>query len=302
MSSVPLAIPAGRSQTPAGPEPSAERPLPRANLPATVIEPSKGWRTGNIRELWRYHELLYFLSWRDIKVQYKQTVLGPAWAVLRPVANLVVFSVVFGKLVGIPSGGVAYPIFVYAGLLPWMFFSTSVVSSSNSLLSHAHLLSKIYFPRVLLPAASISSSLVTFGVNFGIYVFLMIWYAQAPGLTVLLLPLLVVLASMTALGVGYLLAGLAVIYRDIRFLVPSMVQLWMYLSPVIYPVTLVPEPYRRLLVLNPMTGIIGGFRATLLNQPVDFWSLGFSTVFALMVFVVGLCVFHRTERRFADVA
>lgn len=302
VTSVPFTIPTGPARMPEGPTPSMETPLRESDLPATVIEPRKGWLAIDLKGLWRYHELLYFLAWRDIKVQYKQTVLGPLWAILRPLANLVIFSFVFGKLAGIPSDGVPYPIFVYAGLLPWMFFSGAVASSSNSMLNHAHLLSKIYFPRVLLPAASISSCLVTFLISCALYAWLMVWYAHLPGPTALLLPLLVVLTALTALGMGYLLAGLAVIYRDVRFLVPSLVQLWMYLSPVIYPATLVPERYRWLLLLNPMTGIIGGFRSVLLNQPVDWLSLGISVLFAGVLFVVGLFVFHQTERRFADVA
>ena len=270
--------------------------------PATVIAPKRGWQAVNFSEIWHHRELLYFLVWRDIKVQYKQTMLGPLWAVLRPLANLLVFSLIFGTLAGLPSDGVPYPIFLYAGMLPWTFFSSALVSSTNSLLSHASLLSKIYFPRFLLPTASVAANVVNLAINFAIYGGIMLWYRHLPGLSVLLLPLLVLLTAMLALGIGCFLAGLTVIYRDIRFVVGSMIGAWMYLSPVIYPMTLVPEGYRWLLVLNPMTGIIGAFRSVLLNQPVPWSALGFSVAFALAMFVIGFYFFHRTERRVVDVA
>ena len=271
-------------------------------LQVTIIEPQKGWRPIDFQEVWRYRELLYFLTWRDIKVQYKQTVLGPAWALFRPVFNLVIFSVVFGKFANFPSEGVPYPIFVFAGMLPWMFFANAVNHASTSLLNHVGILSKVYFPRILLPVAGMGSGLVTFGINLFIYACLMAWYGQLPGISVLLLPGLVLLTAMTALGIGYFLAGLIVVYRDLAFIVSSIVQALMYLTPVIYPVTVVPEEYRWILKLNPMVGIISAFRSVLLNRPVDYGSLGVSLGCAVLLLVMGLYCFGRTERRLADTA
>jgi len=267
-----------------------------------VIEPRRRWWNIDFKELWYYHELLYFLIWREIKVQYKQTVLGPLWAVIRPVCNMVIFSIIFGSFAKMPSDGVPYPVFVYAGLLPWTFFSNSVTQSGQSLLNYSHVLSKIYFPRLFLPAASIGAALVNFAVNFIILGAVMVWYAHYPGTSVVLVPLLVALIVLAALGIGYFLASLTIIYRDMRFMIPSMVQIWMYLSPVIYPVTLIPEKYRWILALNPMTGIIEAFRSTLLNKPINGSSLGISVIIVLIFFVIGLYNFRRTERRFADVA
>lgn len=274
----------------------------KAALPVTVIEPSRGWRAVNFREVLQYHELLYFLIWRDVKVQYKQTILGPLWAVLRPVVNLVIFSVIFGQLAGMPSDDLPYPIFVYAGMLPWSFFSSAVVSSTGSLLTHAQLISKVYFPRLLLPPASMGFAFVTFLISFVIYGGLMLWFDCLPGLSVVFLPGLILLTILTALSVGYLLAGLTVIYRDLRFVVTSMVGAWMYLSPVIYPVTLIPEQHRWILMLNPMTGIIDGFRSVLLNRPMEWQSLLFSIGFTVVAMIIGLLVFRRSERHMIDVA
>ncbi len=281
--------------------PSRTGGTPQSSAAVTVIEPPRGWRLVDWSELRRYHELLFFLVWRDIKVQYKQMVLGPVWAVLRPLVNLVIFSVIFGAVIGVPSDG-PYPLVVQAGLLPWMFFSGAMVAASNCLVQQAHLVSKVYFPRVLLPMSSIGAALVTLGINFALYACLMIHYGMVPGLSILLLPLLVLLTSALALGVGLLFAGLTVIYRDVRFMINSLVQVWMYLSPVIYEVKLIPESYRWLLVLNPMTGLIDAFRAVLLDRPVAWDSLGISASFAGLFLIVGLLVFHRTEKRFADVA
>lgn len=298
MSSAPISILSGEAQR----APMHADATASPNRRITIIEPRSGWRLVSPHEIWEYRELLYFLTWRDIKVQYKQTVLGPLWAVLRPVVQLVIFSVIFGKLAGIRSDHGPYPVFAFAGILPWAFFSNAVVASTGSLLSHSYLLSKIYFPRILLPTSSIGSGLVTLGINFVIYFAVALCYGHRPGPAVMFLPLLVLLTAMIALGMGYLLAGLTVIYRDIRFVVGSAIGAWMYLSPVIYPVTLVPERYQWLLILNPMTGVIGAYRTVLLNQPADWRSLSFSIGFAIVVFVTGVFVFHRTERRVADVA
>lgn len=275
--------------------------LPPAVSTVTVIQPQRGWRAVDARELWLYHELLFFLIWRDIKVRYKQTVIGAAWAILQPVCTMVIFSVIFGSFAKIPSDGVPYPVFVYAGLLPWLFFANAVSQSSQSLVAQSQLLTKVYFPRLFIPASSIGVGLVDFSLSFCVYLGLMVWFAHLPGLSVLLLPGLLFLTVLTALGVGIFLASITVTYRDFRIVVPFMVQVWMYLSPVVYAVTLVPEQYRWIMALNPMTGIIGGFRSALLNQPVDWNALGVSTIISSILLIIGIANFRRTERRFADI-
>lgn len=285
----------------AGGLPPAPKPVP-----ATVIEPPRGWQPLNLREVWAYRDLLFFLIWRDAKVQYKQTALGPVWAVLRPVMNMLVFSVLFGALAGIPSNGHPYPLFVYAGLLPWTFFSTALTSASMSLISNAHLVTKIYFPRVFLPAAGVGGALANFGVGFAVYWVMMAGYVLTgsvtpPGLSILLLPILVLLTSCCALGLGLLFAGLAVRYRDIRFVLPSLIQAGLYATPVIYPVAFIPERYRWLLLANPMTGIVEAFRGSLLNHPVNAEALALSAMLSVFFLVLGACVFRRAELHFADV-
>ncbi len=268
----------------------------------TVIKAKKGWQAIDLKELVRYRELLYFLIWRDVKVRYKQTVLGAAWAMLQPALSMAIFSVIFGRLAKIPSNGHPYPIFVYAGLLPWIFFSNSVAQSGVSLVNNANMLSKIYFPRFFLPTASIGACLVDFALSFVIYIGVMLWYMYLPGRSIILMPLLILLTIMTSLGVGYILASLTVTYRDFRFVIPFMLQVWMYASPVVYSITLLPERYRWLMALNPMSGIIGAFRSTLLNEEINWSSLTVSGLVALVIFVFGLFNFRRTERRFADIA
>lgn len=268
----------------------------------TVIKPKKGWQAVDFRELMRYHELLYFFVWRDIKVRYKQTVLGALWAILQPVLCMVIFSIIFGKFAKIPSNGVPYPLFVYAGLLPWTFFANSVSRSGISLVNQANMLSKIYFPRLFLPTATIGACLIDFFLSFTVYIGIMVWYMHLPGITVMLLPVLVLLTIVTSLGMGYLLSSLTVTYRDFKFVIPFMIQAWMYASPVVYSVTLLPERYRWLMALNPMSGIIEAFRSILLKQQIDWRSLGLSSLVAVTIFVFGLLNFCRTERRFADIA
>ena len=276
----------------------------RANLedlPERVIRPAKGWLAIDFSELWHYRELLYFLVWRDIKVRYKQTVLGAAWAIIQPVFSMVIFSIIFGKFAGITFGDVPYPIGVYAGLLPWMFFSGSVSQSGVSLVNQSYLLTKIYFPRLYVPAASVGTALVDFAISSGVYVCLMLWYWYVPGPSVLLTPALLALTILTALGVGNVLAGMTVTYRDFRYVIPFMLQIWMYASPLVYSATMIPARYRPLMALNPMYGIIAGFRSALLNQPVDWLSLGISAGVAVTIFVFSLYFFRRTERQFADI-
>jgi len=278
-----------------------------ARLPAvldniTVIQPRRGWVNVDWRELWSGRELLYFLVWRDIKVRYKQTVIGAAWAILQPVCTMVIFSLIFGAFAKIPSDGVPYPIFVYAGLLPWTFFSNAVSQSSQSLINQARLVTKIYFPRLFIPASSIGVGLVDFALSFVVYVGLMLWYSHVPGASILLLPVLLMLTAVAALGTGIFMSSITVAYRDFRIVVPYMVQIWMYLSPVVYPTTIVPEQFRWVMALNPMTGIIGGFRGVLLNQPVDWHALGVAAIVSVVILIAGICNFRRMERRFADIA
>ncbi|HOW72632.1 MAG TPA: ABC transporter permease [Phycisphaerae bacterium] len=302
MSTLPLDFATGHAGAASTLPPTPETPASPANLPTLDIRPRCGWQAVDFKELLRFHELLYFLVWRDIKVQYKQTVLGPAWAVLRPLANLVVFSFVFGKLAGMPSQGAPYPLFLYAGLLPWTFFSAAVLGATGSLLNNAHLLSKVYFPRVILPTSSVFAELTSLAISFLIYGCMMLGYGYLPGASVALLPVLVLLTVITALGIGYLLAGLTVMYHDVRFVIGSLMGAWMYVSPVIYPADLVPGKLRWLLMINPMTGIIDAYRSALLNQPFNWLSLSFSAVIAVGVFLFGLYFFYRTERHFVDVA
>lgn len=267
-----------------------------------VIRPQRGWRGVDFAELWQYRELLYFFVWRDVKVRYKQTVIGAAWALIQPVCTMVIFAVIFGRFAGIPSEGVPYPVFCYAGLLPWLLFANGVSQASLSLVNQAHLLTKVYFPRLFIPAASIGVSVVDFALGFTVYVGMMAWFGYWPGMAVVLLPALVVLTAAAAYGVGVLLAGVTVAYRDFRLVVPFMVQIWLYLSPVVYPVTMIPPAYRWLLLLNPITGIINAFRSVLLDRPLDWVGLAIATGETLLILTVGVANFRRTERRFADVA
>ncbi len=268
----------------------------------TIIQPAKGWQAVDFRELWRHRELLYFLVWRDVKVRYKQTVMGAAWAVLQPVATMVVFTIVFGWLAKVSFEGPPYPIAVYAGLLPWTFFANAVTQAGVSLVNQAHLLTKIYFPRLFMPAACIGAGLVDWTLSFVVYFVLMVWYGQAPAWTVLLLPVLIALTLAAACGVGCLLASLTVVYRDFRFVVPFMVQIWMFLSAAPFPASLWSREHHWLLAFNPMFGIIKAFRSALLGLDMDWIGLAISGLMASGLLVFGLYNFRRMERRFADVA
>ncbi len=271
-----------------------------------IIEPARGWAALGLRQVWEYRELLYFLVWRDVKVRYKQTVVGALWIVLQPVASMVVFSLLFGGLLGVPSGNVPYPVFAYAALLPWNYFAASLTRSSSSLVSSAHLITKVYFPRLIIPLAGVLSGLVDFGIAFLVLIGLMIYYGIPLIWTMLYLPALLLLALLTALGFGLWLGALNVRFRDINYVVPFLVQVWMYATPVIYGSTLIPERFRFLLALNPMTVVVEGFRWALLGAAAPaasttggvLWvSLGISAA----VLVSGLYFFRRTERTFADV-
>ncbi|RMD60053.1 ABC transporter permease [Candidatus Parcubacteria bacterium] len=267
----------------------------------TVIEPPKGWRMLDLRELWAYRELLWVLAARDIKVRYKQTVLGAGWAILRPFITMVIFSVVFGNLAKIPSEGYPYPVFVYAALLPWTFFSGAISTSGQSLIGSAQLVSKVYFPRLIIPLASIGASLVDLLISTAILLLMMAYYGVGWSWNLLAGPFLVLFVIFTALGVGTLLSALTVAYRDFTHLTPFLVQIWMYVTPVIFPVSLVPERWQWMLYLNPMTGLIEGFRSAFLGKPFDWSGIGISFFLSVAIFIVGVSYFEKVERRFADI-
>ncbi|MBY0525323.1 MAG: ABC transporter permease [Gemmataceae bacterium] len=269
--------------------------------PVCVLQPSRGWVALNLRDLWAYRELLYFLIWRDVKVRYKQTVLGVAWAVIQPLFTMLVFSLFFGKLAHMPSDEIPYPLFALAGLLPWTFFSNAVSSSGNSLVGSANLVTKVYFPRMIIPGAAVLAGLVDLAIAFGVLAVMMLIYGTAPGWGLCWLPLLVLVLAFLATGVGMWMSALNVKYRDIRYALPFLIQLWMFATPIIYPSSLVPEKWRWLLALNPLTGIIEGFRAALFDRPLDGTAFALSTGVTAAVFVWAAYSFRRMEARFADV-
>ena len=280
---------------------SALSALSLPDEPLVTIRPSRRWVALDLKELWAYRELLYFLTWRDVKVRYKQAVLGIAWAVIQPLATMVIFTVFFGKLAKMPSDGIPYPIFSYAALLPWMFFLNAVTNSSNSLIGSANLITKVYFPRLIIPGAAVVAALVDLGIASGVFVGLFGYYRYSLTWNVLLFPVLVVLTVLLALGVGLWTSALNVKYRDVRYALPFVLQLWMFATPVIYPSSLMPERWRWVLAVNPLTGIIEGFRASLLGRPVMWGALGYSAVITVLVLVYAAFYFRRTERQFADI-
>jgi lipopolysaccharide transport system permease protein len=271
-----------------------------------VIQATHGIAMLQLRNLWEYRQLIYFLVWRNIKVRYKQTALGIAWIVVQPLVAMIVFSVLFGRLLNAPSGGVPYPIFTYVALLPWGYFSGSLTRSSTNLVDSAHLITKVYFPRMSIPISGVLSGLVDFGVGFLVLIALMVFYGIRPTPAVVLLPAFLLLAMLTALGFGLWLSALNVRFRDIKHMVPFLVQMWMFLTPVVYSSALIPEPYRYLMALNPMTGVIVGFRWALLgNYLADAQPPGvlfpISIAITLLVLVSGAFYFRSTERTFADI-
>jgi len=273
-----------------------------AEPPVTVIRASRGWVPLEIGEVWRYRELLGFLAWRDVKVRYKQTVLGAAWAILQPFATMVVFTVFFHKMAGIaPEGEVQYPLWSYAGLLPWTLFAQALTRSSQSLVAERNLLTKVYFPRLVMPLAATFSALVDFAVASLVYVGMLVYYKVTPGVELAYLPLLLLLALATATGVGLWLSAINVKYRDVRHTIPFLIQIWLFVSPVVYPASRVPEAYRTYYGLNPMAGVIDGFRWCLLgvgSGPGEmFWA---SVGVSVFILVTGAYYFRRTEDFFAD--
>lgn len=270
-------------------------------LPVILIKPSKGWVSLKLGELWEYRELLYFLTWRDIKVRYKQTVLGVAWAVIQPFFSMVVFSLFFGHLAKIPSDGIPYPLFSYVALLPWNYFAHSLHQASNSLIGSSNLISKVYFPRLIIPISSVLSGVIDFVIAFTVLLGMMIYYRMWPTLGILLLPFFLLLALITALGTGTWLSALNVEYRDVRYVVPFLTQFWMFATPVVYPSSLLSEPWRTLYGLNPMVGVVEGFRWVLLGTNPPGALLVVSILVSILLLVSGAYYFHRMEKRFADV-
>ncbi len=277
----------------------------QGNLPTTRIRPSHGWAALSLHEVWAYRDLLYMLVWRDVKVRYKQTALGVLWIVLQPVVSMVVFSLLFGGLLGVPSDGVPYPLFAFAALLPWQYFAGALTRASTNLVDNAHVLTKVYFPRLILPIAGVVAGLVDLLVSFVVFAALMIYYGIQPSFALLSLPLFMALAMCTALGFGLWLSALNVRYRDIKYLLPFVLQTWMYATPVIYGTSMIPEQFQFILALNPMTGVVEGFRWALLGQHLvdaNPWGPLFlvSVVIALAILVSGAIYFRTTERTFAD--
>ncbi len=270
--------------------------------PYLVIKPKKGWQLIDFRELVEYRDLFYFLVSRDIKVRYKQTVLGGLWAIIQPFFMMVVFSVFFGRLAKIPSDGVPYPIFSYSALVAWGYFANCVSSSSSSVISNGGLISKVYFPRLIAPLTPVLSGLLDFAIAFVILIGMMLYYRIYPTITILLLPLLVLLMMLAAAGVGMILAPLNAKYRDIGYTIPFLIQFWMFASPVVYPASMLPEKYHLIYAINPMAGVIEGFRSALLGTvafPTQM--LLASTIVSLSLFIIGALYFRQTERYFADI-
>lgn len=313
---------------------------PAAATAVRVIKPASRWQLINLGELWQYRELLYFLAWRDFKVRYKQTLLGIAWAVIQPVMMMVVFTVFFGRIAKLPSGELPYPIFVYAGLLPWTFFAGSVTRAGNSMIQSERIVTKVYFPRLAVPIASTGAAMVDFTIAFSILIALMIYYGIAPGIGLLLVPALLLLMTLAALGVGTFLAALNVAYRDFRYVIPFLVQLWMFATPGVYMQVdsaadakprasrsadaaqapqkaeknpsetpgagrtkgvRLPGRLKKLLAVNPMTGVIGSFRAATLNQPIPWADLGVSAAVITVLLLAGFFYFRSVEDGFADI-
>jgi lipopolysaccharide transport system permease protein len=273
-----------------------------SELPHTRIEPSKGWISLGLKDLWRYRELLFFLAWRDIKVRYKQTALGAAWAVIQPLFTMLVFTLFFGRLAKVPSDGIPYPLFSYTALLPWQLFAYALTESSNSVVANERLITKVYFPRLVVPLASILAGLVDFVIAFTLVIGMMVWYGVRPTWAVLTLPFFVILAMATAFGVGLWLSALNVQYRDVRYTLNFIVQFWLFASPVAYSSTLVPARWRPFYGLNPMAGVIEGFRWALLGKAqAPGAMLWVSVVVVALVLVGGLYYYRRMEKTFADV-
>jgi len=270
-------------------------------VPLLVLRPKKGWQQLGLKDLWQYRELLYFLCWRDIKVRYKQTALGVAWAIVQPLMTMVLFSLFFGRLAKMPSDGVPYPLFVFTALVPWMFFSNGITQSAGSLVENANLLKKVYFPRLAVPVASIIAGVVDFFCSFVVLVALMMYYGIVPSVSILTLPLFLALACIASLGIGLWLSALNVQFRDVRYVIPFLTQLWLFATPIAYPSSLLSEPLRTLYGLNPMVGVVEGFRWALLGTETSPGPmLLVSSLASVIVLVTGAFYFRRMEVTFSD--
>lgn len=267
-----------------------------------VIEPKKSSGTF-LKELWAYRELFYFLAWRDILVRYKQTIIGIAWALIRPLLTMIVFTIIFGKIAKLPSGGAPYPIMVFAAMLPWQFFATSFAEAGNSLIANANMISKVYFPRLVMPVSAVIVSFVDFLISFVILLILMLWYGFVPEVRIVMLPLFVLIAFAASMAGGLWIAALNVRYRDFRYIIPFIVQFGLYISPVGFTSSIVPEKWRLLYSLNPMVGVIDGFRWAILGGDYQLYWPGFilSLVLVVIILVTGIVYFRKTEKTFADV-
>jgi lipopolysaccharide transport system permease protein len=291
----PTAITAENSQPPSG------NTFRLPDEPLVVIQPSGKWNLINLKDIWAYRELLFFLTWRDVKVRYKQTLLGAAWAILQPLFMMIIFSIMFGRLGGVNTGGVPYPIFVLAALVPWTFFSNTITASGNSLVGSAHLITKVYFPRLIVPAAAMMAGLVDFMIAFMLLVVMMIYYRVPLTMQVFFLPGLVLLTALFGLGVGTWMSALNVKYRDVRFALPFLIQLWLFVSSVIIPSSSLPQKLRWALMLNPMSAIIEGYRSALFGLPFDWLALGVATVLTILMLFYSVYSFSKAERSFADI-
>jgi lipopolysaccharide transport system permease protein len=273
----------------------------RAVLPKIRLEPATGWVSLGLGELWRYRELLYFLVWRDVKVRYKQTALGAAWAIIQPFLTMIVFSIFFGRLARVPSDGIPYPIFAYTALVPWTFFASGLAQSADSLVGSANLLKKVYFPRLAIPIAAVLSGVVDFVIAFVVLLGMMLYFGSTPTSAILWLPFFALLALTSALGTGLWLSAMNVKFRDVRYVVPFLVQFWLFATPIAYPSSLLSEPWRTIYGLNPMAGVVEGFRWALLGSGAAPGPMVFvSSIAAVVMLISGAFYFRRMERMFAD--
>lgn len=267
-----------------------------------VIKPSPPWRTIDLAEVWRYRELLYFFVWRDVKVRYKQTTLGIVWALLQPLTAMIIFAFIFGRVVRVQSDGVPYPLFSYVGLLPWTFFANAFLAGSQSLMTNTHLITKVYFPRILVPVSSVAAVLFDFAVTITLLVPLMLWYRRVPSPAALLwAPLAIFVAVVLALGFSIWVSALVVRFRDIRHVIPFFVQIWLFATPIVYPMSVVPPQWRALVMVNPMAGVVETFRRSLFGQPVPAMPLLWAAVLGVFLILTGSVYFRRIERMVADV-
>ena len=268
--------------------------------PLVIIEPRTAWVPLNLRDLWASRELLYFLMWRDIKVRYKQTVLGAAWAVIQPLVTMIIFTYFFGKLTRMPTEGVPYPIFFYTGLLLWTFFSNGVTSGANSLIGNSNLITKVYFPRLIIPTAAVGAGLLDFAIASVLLIGMLVYYGFPVTVTYLMLLPLVALTTVLSLGIGIWFSALNVRYRDVRYALPFLIQIWLFVSPIIYPSSLVPEEWRWVMWLNPVTGVVESFRASLFGRALPWAALAYSCGFGLIMLSYACYSFRRMERNFAE--